>query len=215
MAEKKKRITYQKLFWLFMVGSVLGVLIEGLYCLYHRGRWETHVVSVWGPFCIIYGLGAAGLYVGAVLMEKKTIITKFVMFSLIATVIEYLCGAFLKYVLGMKAWTYSSKPFNFDGIICLEMTIAWGILGILFSTFALGSLEKVFDKMTSKTWKILCACLSVFMAINLLLTALAIARWSGRHYRIEPQNWIETKIDTIYPDTVMKERFVEWRFINK
>lgn len=57
-----KPITYENMFWLFMIGSVLGVILEGIWCLIRAGHWETHVVSMWGPFCIIYGFGAVGLY---------------------------------------------------------------------------------------------------------------------------------------------------------
>lgn len=214
MINEKKRITYPKLFWLFMFGSVLGVLLEGFFCLFHYGHWETHVVSVWGPFCIIYGFGAAGLYIGAVLMEKKNSITQFIVFSLIATGIEYICGAVLKYGLGMKAWDYGGKFLSIDGLICFQMTIIWGLLGVLFSKYAIHYLDKIFNKMEHKKWKVICSCLSVFMAINLSLTVVAITRWSARHYGAEPVNRIEIMSDKIYNDEVMEKRFVEWRFID-
>ena len=52
------KITYDKLFWLFMAGSLMGVLIEGLFCLIRKGQWESHVVTVFGPFNALYGAGA-------------------------------------------------------------------------------------------------------------------------------------------------------------
>ena len=59
---KEEHATYQNMFWLFMISNVLGVILEGLWCLIRTGYWETHVVSMWGPFCIIYGFGAVGFY---------------------------------------------------------------------------------------------------------------------------------------------------------
>lgn len=41
------------MFWLFMFGNVLGVLLEGTWCKLCFGHWETHVVTIWGPFCLI------------------------------------------------------------------------------------------------------------------------------------------------------------------
>ena len=54
-------ITYRKLFWLFLIGSVTGVVLEGLFCLVSKGAWETHVVSVYLPLNPLYGIGAVKL----------------------------------------------------------------------------------------------------------------------------------------------------------
>lgn len=94
MKIQNQQIIYADLFWLFMAGSLLGVLIEGVFCVFRYGHWETHTVAVWGPFCIIYGIGAVVLYIGAVLLEGKSYILQFVIFTFAATVIEYLCGAY-------------------------------------------------------------------------------------------------------------------------
>ena len=62
-----------------MLGSILGTRIEGAFCLIRHGRWETHTVALWGPFCIIYGIGAVILYVGAVLSESMpTVIQNYI-----------------------------------------------------------------------------------------------------------------------------------------
>ena len=47
MIQHKKSIRYADLFWLFMAGSMLGVLIEGVFCIFSYGRWETHTEAVW------------------------------------------------------------------------------------------------------------------------------------------------------------------------
>lgn len=208
----EKKITYQKLFWLFMIGSLIGVVLEGLFCLFVGGKWETHVVSMWGPFCIIYGFGAAGLYIGSVKLEKKSTWVKFAAFAVIATIVEYLCGWLLKYVLNMQAWDYSKAFMNVEGIVCLKMTVAWGVLGVLFSKYALPHIEKVFS-LTDTLWrKALCVALSVFMAVNLSLTAVCIVRWAERHIGIEPTTQFEMFIDGKYNDDLMSKRFCEWRF---
>lgn len=53
---------YVALFWLFMAGSALGFIAEGLRCVLTDGHWENHSSTVWGPFCIIYGVGALAVY---------------------------------------------------------------------------------------------------------------------------------------------------------
>ena len=46
VSKPEKAITYTKLFWLFIVGSIAGVMIK-------KGHWETYVVSVLAPYNIL------------------------------------------------------------------------------------------------------------------------------------------------------------------
>jgi uncharacterized membrane protein len=206
-------MTYAELFWVFIAGSLLGVLLEGVFCLLRYGRWQTHTVAVWGPFCIIYGIGAVILYVGAILMEGKNKAVQFVLFALTATVVEYLCGALLKYGLQMRAWDYSGEFLNIDGLVCPSFTVAWGIAGVAFAQWGVPVLRGLFSKMNGVGWRIACIGLSVFMAVNLLITSVCILRWSQRHRGIAPRNQAERFIDETWNDGRMQKRFCEWRFI--
>lgn len=205
-------VTYQKLFWLFMVGSLVGVPLEGVWCLLKYGHWETHVVTVWGPFCIIYGFGAAACYAGAVLMKNRNIFFRFLMFALIGDAVEMICGLFLEYSLNMYAWDYRNQLFNIRGYVSLLMTVIWGVLGIVFG-FITPLLEKCFLKMKGRAWKNACAVLSVFMAFNFLVTAACFVRWKHRHFEIPMRNNRVTEwIDKNYNDEKMATRYCEWRF---
>ena len=57
-----KSEVFQKAFWLYMIGNILGFLMEGFWCKLKYGRWESHVVSMIGTFCLLYGFGAAIFY---------------------------------------------------------------------------------------------------------------------------------------------------------
>lgn len=214
MTQHKKSIRYADLFWLFIAGSLLGVLIEGVFCIFRYGRWETHTVAVWGPFCIIYGIGAVVLYVGAVFMKDKKYGFQFILFSLAATVVEYLCGALLKYGLHMRAWDYSGEFLNIDGLVCPTFTLAWGVMGLAFSKWCVPALDKLFAKMRGKGWKIICTALSLFMVVNLIYTSFCILRWSQRFRGIEPRDQGDVYIDQTWDDDRMQKRFCEWRFID-
>lgn len=99
----EKTITYTKLFCLFLAGSVLGVLIEGIFCLISKGHWETHVVSVIAPYNILYGLGTVLFYVGAVKLQHKPLAVQIAIMTFLGTVLELVCGLLLRYGLGMRA----------------------------------------------------------------------------------------------------------------
>lgn len=206
-------ITYEKLFWLFMLGSVIGVLLEGFWCLFMYDRWETHVVSIWGPFCIIYGFGAVGCYIGSVRLNNQGVVTRFIAFAVIGTVIEYVCGWVLEYGLNMRAWDYSDSFLNLNGYVTLSMTLLWGLLGVAFGRIV-PKLERMLKRTSSQRWHKACVCLTIFMAVNLTATAACMARWSSRHDGIPPSNVIEQIIDRDYNDERMAKRFCEWQFID-
>lgn len=210
-----KYITYHNMFWLFMMGNVLGVILEGSWCLIRTGHWETHVVSMWGPFCIIYGVGAVGFYVGSVWLKNRKVITQFFVFSLIAALVEYICSWILEYGLHMKAWDYSRHFLNIEGRVSLKMTVMWGVLGIVFSYFLIPLINKIFVRMQGKLWHAACVCMSVFMAVNLIFTAMCLVRWKNRQEGMPPQNYMERMIDETYDNHKMERRFCEWSFIEE
>ena len=212
---KKQKILYMDMFWLFMIGNVLGVILEGLWCVLTQGHWETHVVTIWGPFCLIYGVGAVIFYISSVKLKERNAITNFVIIALLASAFELLCGLLLEFGLGMRAWDYTDEFMNFRGHICILMTILWGIMGLIFARLAVPGLDRMFEKMRSRKWHMICTCLSVFMVINIAATSLCILRWSARHEGDPPENFMERIVDSWYGDDVMTQRFCEWHFIRR
>ncbi len=205
----KHGIAKPEMFWLFFFGSLLGVLIEGVYCKFVHGAWETHVVSIWGPFCILYGIGAVLFYVGNVVWEDKKKWQKFLLFGFTASGIEVIAGALLEYGLGMYAWDYSGQFMNFRGYVSLSMTLAWGALGLLFS-FAIPHIDHVYSFMQNHMWHIAYVILSIFLVIDLAFTAICLLRWADRMYDIPAVSQFEVFLDTYFDNDFMQQRFIEW-----
>ena len=125
---KKDGVTYCNMFWLFMFGNVLGVLLEGTWCRLIFGHWETHVATIWGPFSLIYGVGAVMFYISGEKIRStgyKGVVARFCSIAIVATVFELACGLLLEYGMDMKAWDYSKSFINYKGLICLKMTLLW------------------------------------------------------------------------------------------
>jgi|GEM_PF-4663813 len=57
-------LNFYKLFWIFFVGCFLGVVIETLYCLVTRHHFESRQGLIYGPFNLVYGLGALAMTLG-------------------------------------------------------------------------------------------------------------------------------------------------------
>lgn len=211
---KENKIKYSDCFWLFIFASWFGVILEGFYCLFKLGKWESHVVSIFGHFCIIYGVGVVFYYIFCNIFKKENKILQFIVYAFLGTFVELVCGLLLDYGLGMRAWSYANSFLNFRGYICFFMFIVWGLFGLFFE-WCLPYVRKVLKLTHNKAFKIILPFFTVFMILNLSFTTMCIIRWSERHKGYIPSNNIEKYIDKKYDDKYMSSRFMEWYFIDK
>ena len=209
----EKTIVYTKIFSLFLVGSVIGVIVEGLFCLISNGHWETHVVSVLAPYNILYGLGMVLFYVGAAKLQHKPLTVQIIIMTIFATTLELLCGMFLRYGLGMRAWNYSNNFLNYKGIICLRFSATWGLAAFAFAKL-FPCIDTLLNYCTGKPWRKICTVLSLVIVLDLLITGISIFRWSERHYGVPARTVIQKNLDIKAPDDWMQQRFVEWKFLD-
>ena len=54
--ENEKKLTIEHYFWYFVIFSVLGLVIETLYCYVSTGVLESRKGLIWGPLCPVYGV---------------------------------------------------------------------------------------------------------------------------------------------------------------
>lgn len=85
-----------------------------------------------GPFLPLYGSGAMMMYVVSLPFQSNILLT-YIAGVIGATALEYVTGVTMETLFKVRYWDYSSKPFNFQGHICLGSSIAWGFLTILMT----------------------------------------------------------------------------------
>lgn len=214
MVIKKFSINFADMLWLYILASLLGVLLEGLFCLIKRGHWETHVVSLFSPLCVLYGFGAVLFYIGDIYLGEIKLFYRFVAFAMTGTALELLSGLILERGFRMFAWNYSKNFANFRGYICLKMTIVWGLAGVLFGKL-ISPLNHLFLKLQNDRWSAITVIVAIVLILDLLFTLIAIFRWSQRHYEIAPPSKIGAFLDKKYSDDYMQSRFVEWHFLDE
>lgn len=208
-----RKICYVDLFWVFMLGSVVGFVLEGLWhMLWHDGAWESHSATVIGPFCIVYGLGAVVMYVLALSLQGRSLLVQFALYSLVGALVEFEAGLFQELCFGSSSWNYSHQPLNVDGKISLQMSLIWGVLGVAFARFALPLLLRLLTRMQGRGWRVACGILSVLMAANLLLTTCAVKRWHDRQESLSAASALEHFLDRQYDDQKMSEIFPNMSF---
>lgn len=143
----------------FVLYSMLGWLVESIYMSWCNKKITNRGFGK-GPFCPIYGFGAVSCYL--ILGPLKGQYLKvYLIGAILATVFEYIVGRGMIKFLGELWWDYNEKPFNFQGIICLESTIAWGFYAIGVVHFVHGAIIGLVDKVNPYVGTVL-ICLILF-----------------------------------------------------
>jgi len=208
------RVNYSVMFWLFFFGSIIGFVLEGLWQIIKKGQWENHSSTILGPFCIIYGLAAALLYLVAMKMEKSNLLVLFVVFAILGSALEFVASLFQEIVFGSVSWNYKKQLFNIAGRVSLKMTVIWGSLGVAFVKLIYPLFNLMLSRMQGPVWNFICTILTVFMVFNLLVTSVAVLRWGERVTEgSEPSNSVEAFLDESYDDETMTAMFSNMKLI--
>jgi len=214
-SRQQRALSFPAMLWLFVAGSLLGFVMEGVWHWLHHGVWGFRVATLMGPFCVIYGAGAVVMYLIACRVEHKRPLIQFLSFALAGSAVEYLSSLFQQAAFGTVSWDYSHHIINLAGRVSLRMTLIWGVLGMALMYGLLPLLLCAFNRLRLGENRLLCRAAAAFMAINLLATSIALMRWQERTASAEPaSNAVEAYMDTHWPDERMRERFPNMVFVH-
>ena len=178
--KEKKKTTIHQLFWYFLIFSIVGLIIETLYCYATTGVLESRKGLIWGPFCPVYGVcGAALIYV----LDKfncKSAIKLFVFGFIFGSIAEYVLSYMLEAVYGMKFWNYEYLQYNLNGRISLLFSLYWGILSVILIKFVKPVIDKFIDKIKPHTRNIIELGIFIFLFIDCIFTIWGIQTYQNR-----------------------------------
>lgn len=196
-----------KLFWVFFIGCFLGVLVERIWCLVRYGHYEPRVGLIYGPFNLVYGIGAWALTLTLYPLRNRSKILSFLGGALVGSVVEYACSWFQEMVFGSVSWDYSNHPYNLNGRICLLYSVYWGVLGVAWIKDLYPRMAKLILSIPNRVGRPLTILLAAFMLFNTLMTGLTTKRWMERRQGAAPSNAVEAYFDAHYPDERMGRIF--------
>lgn len=130
----------------FVIYSILGWLVESIYMSFCNRKITNRGFGK-GPFCPIYGFGAV---IGSLILSplRGHYVKIYLLGAVLATIFEYLVGRGMIRFLGELWWDYNEKPFNYQGIICLESTVAWGFYAIGVVQFLQDTVYHLIDRFS-------------------------------------------------------------------
>lgn len=192
-----------KLFCVFVIGSIIGYLLEMIVGLVQNGHFVSKQGLIYGPFSQVYGIGLVIYYL--VIPNNKKIIEIFLISMFLGGIVEYIFSYLQETFFGTISWDYSNLLFNINGRTSLLHCIYWGIGGILFLKYIRPQIEKI-DLLYPKMWfKVLTIFLAIFLLFDIIISSLACKRQEERKEGIEPKNNIEIFLDKTYTDEVLNE----------
>ncbi|HWH97574.1 MAG TPA: putative ABC transporter permease [Pseudolysinimonas sp.] len=118
--------------WVFVLGSVGGVLLERVWMRLLEGPGDVDPRSglLYIPFNPLYGFAAVvGSLVLAPLAWSPPLV--FLAALVIFTVVEGIASLVMEHVFGVVFWDYSDRRLNLGGRVCLEYALLWGALGLV------------------------------------------------------------------------------------
>ena len=193
-------LSLYKIALVFIIGSFAGVVVETLWCLLRHGCFESRNGVVWGPFSPLYGLGAVALTLSLYRFRNRGPYPSFIGGFVIGSVVEYICSWWQEWAFGSRSWDYSGMPFNINGRVCLLYSVFWGILGVFWIKDIYPRMSKWILKLPNRSGKMITCALTIFMAVNCLVSGLAVLRWSERLKGIPADSACEVFLDQRFPD---------------
>ena len=144
MENIEKRKEYWKYISYFIIYSFIGCLLETTFGLITKGVVESRQSFLFGPFCVIYGIGAV-LIIKLLDKSKGKFLKIFFVSCIIGTLTEFLMSYFCEIIFHFKWWDYSEMKGNLAGRTCLYFSTMWGILGVILIQIVNPFLNKVLE----------------------------------------------------------------------
>ncbi|MBD9258009.1 MAG: hypothetical protein EGR99_05505 [Faecalibacterium sp.] len=201
---EKNFLSVSDLLWLFVIGAFLGDMVETVFCRVTAGVWMSRSSLVWGPFSVVWGLA---LVLATVLLRQEKDRSDRYLFAfgtVMGGVYEYVCSAVTELLFGTVFWDYSKFKFNLGGRINLLYCFFWGIAAVMWMRYGYPLVLRGMEKVRSRVRPWMTALLAVFMAVNMLTSALALARYDARTSGEGPKNSIDTLLDDHFDDARME-----------
>ena len=211
--KKSKLNEVIKIFLIFMIGSILGYIVEMIVALVQNGHFVSRQGLIYGPFTPVYGIGILVYYIFFSIIKIKNKGIIFVSSMLLGGITEYLCSYIQEKVFGTVSWDYSNWLFNINGRTTLVHCTYWGCAGLLYTSYIKPLIPKIEEFVKSHKVKVMASSVAVFMIFNITISSLAAIRQNERINNVPANGSLDVFLDNMYPDEYMDEVFENKKYV--
>jgi uncharacterized membrane protein len=202
-------LDFFNLFWIFVIASVAGVVIESIYhvLVVDFGHYEDRAGLLWGPFSPIYGFGALLMTLALNRFHNAPVPVVFLVSALIGGAFEYFVSWFMEYAFGAVAWDYTGTFLNINGRTNFMFMCMWGALGVVWVKLALPALLHTVNLIPWRWRYSITAVCAALMILNGVMTLVALDCWYSRLAGAAPDNALEQFCAEHFDNQWMEHRF--------
>ncbi len=127
-----------KYLFMFSLFSFIGWILE----FFYRGLRQQKILNpgfMNGCVLPLYGIGAIICdiicNIFSHIKNDYNIIWTFFIAMLMLSILEFVTGLVLDKIFHMKLWDYSKYKFNVRGYICMQYSVMWGLLFLVYYYF--------------------------------------------------------------------------------
>lgn len=199
-------LSFEKLFFIFLICSVVGAIYEDILIYVMQGQWMLHRGVIYGPFNVIYGFGAA-LMCWILLRKPYKDWQIFGLAALVGGVVEYALSFLQEVFTGTTSWDYSHQLLNLNGRTTIPIMLFWGLLGLLLVKVVYPLLSNLIEKIPVQFGETLYRVLLIFMIFDMLISWTAILRQNLRHQGVPPWTPVGEFYDGFYTGDYLRKYF--------
>lgn len=199
-------LSFRKLFFIFLICSVIGAIYEDILIYVRQGQWMLHRGVIYGPFNVIYGFGAA-LMCWILLRKPYKGWQIFALAALVGGAVEYALSFLQEVFTGTTSWNYSYSPLNLNGRTTIPIMLLWGLLGLLLVKVIYPLMSSLIEKIPVHFGEVLYRVLLIFMIFDMLISWTAILRQNLRHQGVAPWTPVGEFYDNFYTDDYLRKYF--------
>lgn len=202
-------LNFFNLFWIFVVCSFLGLIIETIYhmAVVEPGVYQDRAGLLFGPFSPIYGVGGMLMTMALNRFHKASLVVVFFVSAVIGGAFEFAVGWFMQFAFGIVAWDYTGTFLSIDGRTNGMFMAMWGVLGMFWIKLCLPWMLKLVNRIPWNWRYTLTAICAAVMIVDCVMTLMALDRWYQRETGVQPDNAISQFIDDHFDNSYMEYRF--------
>ena len=203
-----------KIFWIFLIGSIIGYGLEMIVGLVQNGHFVSRQGLLFGPFIQVYGVGLVAYYLVISNIRKKSYIKIFFITMLLGGIVEYLFSYLQETWFGTISWDYSNLLFNIHGRTSLLHCLYWGIGGVLCVRFILPLIRNLNGWCKNTNFRYVTAFLVLFITFDIVMSGMAGSRQLERKNNIAANGYIDNFFDEYYPDEKLEQIYSNAKTVN-
>ena len=136
---------------IFFIFSFIGFLFENVLNIFTNDNFNSGVL--YGPWTFIYGIGVLLMVIVYKFLQQfhlkkwKEVVLFYIIITIVMTLVEFSGGMLIETIFHRTYWDYTNMRFNYGKYICLEVSLAWGLLSTFITYLVLPFINKLEKKI--------------------------------------------------------------------